>query len=141
MLDCLRRPKTDVGDLPSPQTARPVERALRALGGSMTKKLDTVFDAPVGRRTFLKGAAATAALPALGALGGTAAAQEAVELTYWAWTPGDPEMVAAFMKAYPNIKINYQNVGQGGPHYQKLRDALTAGSGIPDVAQMEFNSI
>ena len=108
----------------------------------MTKKLlDTVFDAPVGRRTFLKGAAATAALPALGALGGTAVAQEAVELTYWAWTPGDPEMVAAFMKAYPNIKINYQNVGQGGPHYQKLRDALTAGSGIPDVAQMEFNSI
>ena len=108
----------------------------------MTKKLlDTVFDGPVGRRTFLKGAAATAALPALGALGGTAAAQEAVVLSYCAWTPGDPEMVAAFMKAYPNIKINYQNVGQGGPHYQKLRDALTAGTGIPDVAQMEFNSI
>lgn len=104
----------------------------------MTKRLDLP---KLNRRTFLQGTAATAALPALGALGGTAAAQEAVELTYWAWTPGNQDMVDAFMKAFPNIKVNYQNVGQGGPHYQKLRDALTAGTGIPDVAQMEFNSI
>jgi len=107
----------------------------------MTDTDDKFLGTPFGRRSFLKGAAATAALPALGALSGPAAAQDAVELTYWAWTPGDPEMVAAFMKAFPNIKINYQNVGQGAPHYQKLRDALTAGTGLPDVAQMEFNSI
>ena len=91
------------------------------------------------RRSVLQAGAALGAASALG--GGVARADDVVELTYWAWTPGDPDMVAAFMKAFPNIKINYQNVGQGGPHYQKLRDALTAGTGIPDVAQMEFNSI
>ena len=72
----------------------------------MAHGFDDTLRKPLGRRSFLKGAAATAALPALGALGGTAAAQETVELTYWAWTPGDPEMVAAFMKEFPNIKIN-----------------------------------
>ena len=106
----------------------------------MTNRLDLPKGPRFDRRTFLKGTAATAALPAIGAFG-TASAQEAVELTYWAWTPGNQDMVDAFMKAFPNIKVNYQNVGQGGPHYQKLRDALTAGTGIPDVAQMEFNSI
>lgn len=108
----------------------------------MTSKLDPKgFGSPFGRRTFLKGAAATAALPALGALGGRALAQDAVELTYWAWTPGNQEMVDAFMAAHPGIKVNYQNVGQGGPHYVKLRDAIQAGTGLPDIAQMEFNSI
>ena len=45
------------------------------------------------------------------------------------------------MEKYPNIKVKYENVGQGAPHYVKLRDALKAGTGLPDVAQMEFNSI
>ena len=50
-------------------------------------------------------------------------------------------MSKKFMEKYPNIKVKYENVGQGGPHYVKLRDALKAGTGLPDVAQMEFNSI
>ena len=50
-------------------------------------------------------------------------------------------MSEKFMEKYPNIKVKYENVGQGAPHYVKLRDALKAGTGLPDVAQMEFNSI
>ena len=92
------------------------------------------------RRDFLKvtGAGlAAAALPGIPA----ALAQDAVELTFWAWCPGSLEMSQKFMEKYPNIKVKYENVGQGAPHYVKLRDALKAGTGLPDVAQMEFNSI
>ncbi len=92
------------------------------------------------RREFLKvagaGMAATALPGATGAL-----AQDAVELTFWAWAPGSLEMSQKFMEKYPNIKVKYENVGQGAPHYVKLRDALKAGTGLPDVAQIEFNSI
>ncbi len=64
-----------------------------------------------------------------------------MELTFWAWCPGSAEMSAKFSEKYPHITVKHENVGQGGPHYVKLRDALKAGSGLPDVAQMEFNSI
>ena len=33
------------------------------------------------------------------------------------------------------------NVGQGAPHYQKLRTAIQSGQGAPDVAQVEFQFI
>ena len=33
------------------------------------------------------------------------------------------------------------NVGQGAPHYQKLRTAIQSGQGAPDVAQMEYQYI
>src|SRR6266542_4100976 len=59
-------------------------------------------------------------------------------ITVWAWTPGTEEAVAMFEKAYPNIKVKLQNVGQGPPHYQKLRTVLKSGKGLPDVVHMEF---
>jgi len=62
-------------------------------------------------------------------------------ITVWAWTPGTAEAVKAFEAKYPNIKVNLQNVGQGPPHYRKLRTALQSGKGLPDVAQMEFQYI
>jgi len=62
-------------------------------------------------------------------------------LTVWAWTPGTDEAVAMFEKKYPNIKVQVQNVGQGAPHYRKLRTVLKSGKGLPDVVQMEFQFI
>jgi multiple sugar transport system substrate-binding protein len=62
-------------------------------------------------------------------------------LTFWTWVPDIKNQVALFMKAYPKIKVNIVNVGQGSPHYQKLRTAIQAGQGGPDVAQMEFQFI
>ena len=46
-----------------------------------------------------------------------------------------------FEKAYPNIKVKLQNVGQGPPHYRKVRTVLKSGKGLPDVIQMEFQYI
>jgi multiple sugar transport system substrate-binding protein len=62
-------------------------------------------------------------------------------ITVWAWTPGTEDAVAMFEKAHPNIKVKLQNVGQGGPHYRKVRTVLKSGKGLPDVIHMEFQYI
>jgi multiple sugar transport system substrate-binding protein len=62
-------------------------------------------------------------------------------ITVWAWTPGTDEAVKMFEKQYPNINVKLQNVGQGEPHYQKLRTVLKSGKGLPDVVHMEFQYI
>jgi multiple sugar transport system substrate-binding protein len=93
------------------------------------------------RRGFLKAAAAGVAAPALAGLPGMARGQDVVNLTFWAWTPNTQNQVDLFMQKYPNIKVTLENVGQGAAHYTKVRTALKAGSGIPDVAQMEFQNI
>ena len=60
------------------------------------------------------------------------------QLTYWSWVPDIENQVALFEEAYPEIEVTVENVGQGLPHYQKLRSALEAGEGAPDVAQMQY---
>ncbi|HEY4898233.1 MAG TPA: extracellular solute-binding protein [Candidatus Nanopelagicaceae bacterium] len=62
-------------------------------------------------------------------------------LTYWTWVPGLNKAIALFEKRYPKIKVNAINVGQGGPHYQKLRVGATSGKGLPDLAQIEFQYV
>ena len=92
------------------------------------------------RRDFLKvtGAGlAAAALPGVPA----AFAQEKVELVLWSWLPDFQKQIDLFETAHPNVKVQLVNAGQGGPHYTKLRAALQAGSGLPDVVHMEFQLI
>ena len=62
-------------------------------------------------------------------------------ITVWAWTPGTEEAVKMFEKAHPNITVKLQNVGQGPPHYRKVRTVLKSGKGLPDVIHMEFQFI
>ena len=62
----------------------------------------------------------------------------AVTLTFWSWVPGISNSIAKFEQAYPKIKINYVNVGANFTEYNKLLTALSAGSGAPDVAQIEY---
>jgi multiple sugar transport system substrate-binding protein len=66
------------------------------------------------------------------------AMQTPTELTFWTWVPDIQKEVALFARKYPAIKVNIVNAGNGDAHYTKLRTALKAGSGAPDVAQMEF---
>lgn len=63
------------------------------------------------------------------------------ELTFWTWVPDIAKEVALFEKKYPAIKVKVVNAGQGTPQYTKLRTALQAGSGAPDVVQIEFQYI
>jgi multiple sugar transport system substrate-binding protein len=62
-------------------------------------------------------------------------------LTFWTWVPDITNEVKLFTTKYPKIKVNVVNVGQGAPHYQKLRTAIQSGQGAPDVAQVEFQFI
>ena len=62
-------------------------------------------------------------------------------LTFWTWVPDIKNEIKLFTTKYPKIKVNLVNVGQGAPHYQKLRTAIQAGQGAPDVAQVEFQFI
>jgi multiple sugar transport system substrate-binding protein len=62
-------------------------------------------------------------------------------LTFWTWVPDIQNEVALFEKAYPAIKVKVENVGNGAAHYTKIRTALKAGTGAPDVAQIEYQYI
>ncbi len=61
-----------------------------------------------------------------------------VEITFWSWVPGIEQEVKLFEKSHPDINVNYVNAGQGADQYTKLRTALKAGEGVPDVVQIEF---
>lgn len=63
------------------------------------------------------------------------------ELTFWTWVPDIEDEVKLFEEKYPAITVKVENVGQGLPHYQKLRSAIEAGEGGPDVAQIEYQYI
>lgn len=69
------------------------------------------------------------------------AMQTPTELTFWTWVPQIEKEVALFEKKYPAIKVKVVNAGQGEPQYTKLRTALKAGSGAPDVVQIEYQYI
>jgi len=86
--------------------------------------------------------------------GGDGAAQESVsqddidtamttptKLTFWTWVPDIENEVKLFEEKYPDIDVTVENVGQGLAHYQKLRSAIEAGEGAPDVTQVEYQYI
>jgi multiple sugar transport system substrate-binding protein len=60
------------------------------------------------------------------------------ELTYWTWTTTGQAQADAFMAQYPEVKVTVVNAGTAGDEYTKLQNAIKAGSGAPDVAQIEY---
>ena len=106
----------------------------------------------ITRRTLLAAAlaASSGVLAGCGGPGGAKqdgeqGSQDAVDaalkaggaITYWTWTDAKKQ-VEAFQKQYPNVKVKLVNAGTGNDHYTKLQNAIKAGSGAPDVAQIEF---
>jgi multiple sugar transport system substrate-binding protein len=63
------------------------------------------------------------------------------QLTFWTWVPDIQQEIALFEKKYPAIKVKVVNAGQGVAHYTKLRTALKAGTGAPDLAQIEYQAV
>jgi multiple sugar transport system substrate-binding protein len=59
-------------------------------------------------------------------------------LTFWTWVPNIQKTVDLFEKAHPKIKIKVVNAGQSADEYTKLETAIKAGTGGPDVAQVEY---
>ncbi|GAA1700807.1 sugar ABC transporter substrate-binding protein [Microbacterium sediminicola] len=67
-----------------------------------------------------------------------AALEAGGEITYWAWAPSSADQVAAFEAEYPNVTVNLVNAGTSADQYTALQNAIMAGSGAPDVAQIEY---
>lgn len=89
---------------------------------------------------------AGAAVLALLAAGATTAASSGArasctKITFWAWVPGIDRAVKAFNKSHPSICVTLSDVGAGSPEYTKLTQALKAGSGAPDVAEVEYDEL
>lgn len=64
-----------------------------------------------------------------------------VTLTWWDWGTNDQAVVNTFEKQYPTIHVIARNVGAGAPEYTKLLTAIKAGSGAPDVVQIEYERL
>jgi multiple sugar transport system substrate-binding protein len=65
----------------------------------------------------------------------------ATNITFWAWVPGIDRAVDEFNKTHPSICVTLEDTGAGDPEYVKLADAIKAGSGAPDVAEVEFDEL
>ena len=84
---------------------------------------------------------ATATGASSGAAAVAAALQQPTTLTVWAWAPQTADIVKAFEKQYPKITVDLVNAGTGSAEYSKLENAIKAGSGAPDVAQIEYYAL
>jgi multiple sugar transport system substrate-binding protein len=73
--------------------------------------------------------------------GSSCKSSSATKITFWAWVPGLGRAVNAFNKSHPSICVTQEDVGAGDPEYVKISDALKAGSGAPDVAEVEFDEL
>ncbi len=94
----------------------------------------------MSKRTLVISLASLTALVAmlLTGCGSSAASSGPVTLTVWSWVTKLQDEANLFEASHPNIKINVVNAGQGAAQYTKLQTALKAGSGAPDVVQIEY---
>lgn len=63
------------------------------------------------------------------------------KVTVWAWEPTLKKVAADFEKKYPQVDIEIVNAGTGDKQYTALQNAIAAGSGAPDVAQIEYYAV
>lgn len=64
-------------------------------------------------------------------------ASDATQLTFWAWVPDIQRSVSLFNATHPGICVHLDDVGAATSEYEKLEAALKAGSGAPDVVQLQ----
>jgi len=62
----------------------------------------------------------------------------ATDLTFWGWPAGYDLAVKKFNQTHPKICVHLENAGASTAEYTKLSDALTAKSGTPDIATIEY---
>jgi multiple sugar transport system substrate-binding protein len=72
-------------------------------------------------------------------LAGANCSSTATHLTFWAWVPGMSRAVTAFNATHPSICVTLEDPGAGENEYTPLNNALKAGTGAPDVAELEFD--
>jgi multiple sugar transport system substrate-binding protein len=118
--------------------SRPRRRYL--LGTATLAALSTVALAACGGSSG--GSSSNAPLPgqtsATTTGGGSGCKSSDVKLTVWAWVPGFSRDAALYNKTHSGVCVTVQNIGAGSAEYVKIADALKAGTGAPDVAEIEY---
>jgi multiple sugar transport system substrate-binding protein len=66
---------------------------------------------------------------------------DATQVSVWAWYPAFEEIVDVFNESHDDVQICWTNAGQGNDEYTKFSTALEAGSGAPDLIQLESEVI
>ncbi len=65
-----------------------------------------------------------------------------VQLTFWSWVPGVDKAVALWNSKNPDVQVKLEKIPTGGAGgYAKMHAALKAGTGAPDLAQVEYQEI
>ncbi|MEV6208218.1 sugar ABC transporter substrate-binding protein [Kitasatospora sp. NPDC051914] len=75
------------------------------------------------------------------AAGLDAALDKGGTITVWAWEPTLKQVVTDFQAKYPKVHVNLVNAGTGDKQYTALQNAVQAGKGAPDVAQIEYYAL
>jgi multiple sugar transport system substrate-binding protein len=70
--------------------------------------------------------------------GGANCKPGATHLTFWAWATGYDLAVKEFNATHPDTCVTLENDGATNVEYTKIQDAEKAGSGAPDIAEMEY---
>lgn len=70
-----------------------------------------------------------------------AALDKGGKITVWAWEPTLTQVVKDFEAKYPKVDVNLVNAGTGNDQYTALQNAIKSGSGVPDVAQIEYYAL
>jgi len=76
-----------------------------------------------------------------GASGVQSALAKGGSITVWAWEPTLKQVVTDFRAKYPKVKVKLVNAGTGNDQYTALQNAVQAGKGVPDVAQIEYYAL
>jgi multiple sugar transport system substrate-binding protein len=91
--------------------------------------------------TSTSATASASASPTVTVVAGASCSPSATKITFWAWVPGMGRAVTEFNKTHPGICVTQEDVGAGDPEYVAITNALKAGSGAPDVAEVEFDEL
>ncbi len=68
-------------------------------------------------------------------------AAEGGSLTVWAWDNTVEPIAQAYMDEHPDVTIDVVNAGTNTDEYTALQNAVAAGSGVPDLAQIEYYAV
>lgn len=97
--------------------------------------MTTPTSSAFSRRRFIQAGAGSVLLSAV--MPQLAFGQASGEITVWGWSNVWEPALAAYKAANPGVSVNFVQ-SQGPDHYLKVRNALRAGSGIPDVIQADY---
>ncbi|WJL96977.1 extracellular solute-binding protein [Microbacterium sp. ET2] len=96
------------------------------------------------RRFTLVAAVAAGALAVTGCSAPSDSGEDAgpVELTFWSWVPGIDAAVDLWNEENPDVQVTLEAVPAGSNGtYAKIYSALQAGSGAPDISQVEYQEM